>query len=145
MEAAWSPPWWRVAVYLVGASACAAVAAVEELAVRLLSLDAPGRLLVAVVAAGAFGLAGWDVLARPALRVGENGLDVIEGMRRRHLPWAAILRVNATSVTHRRRLVHLRVLEISTIDGPVLLGRRQLGADPDRVAAVVEERRLRHG
>jgi hypothetical protein len=77
--------------------------------------------------------------------VDDAGLDVIDGMRRRHLPWAAILRVRSTSITHHRRFVHLRVLKISTIDGPVLLSRRQLGADPDRVAATVEEHRLRHG
>ncbi len=144
-EEAWSPPWWRVGAYAAAGLAGVAVAAFEGLAAHAGSLDAPGRLLVAVVAVGLLGVAARDGLARPTLLVDAGGLSVVDGLRRRHLPWAAVQRVSAGTVTHNRRAVHIRVLEISTIDGPVLLSRRQLGADPQRVAAVVEEHRLHHG
>nr|MDT0664297.1 PH domain-containing protein [Micromonospora sp. DSM 115978] len=78
------------------------------------------------------------------LRVDPEGLTVTAGLRPRHVPWAAVTGVHAGAVTHGRRLVHVRVLTIDTIDAPVLLSRRQLGADPDRVAEVVERHRLDH-
>jgi hypothetical protein len=141
----WSPPWWRVGAYVTAGLVGVSVAAFEGLAARAGSLDAPGRLLVAVAAAGLLGLAIRDALARPTLQVSQEGLSVVDGLHRRHLPWAAVRHVSAETITHNRRLVHIRVLEIATIDGPVLLSRRQLGTDPEHVAAAVEEHRLRHG
>jgi hypothetical protein len=142
---AWSPPWWRVGAYTATGLAGAALAAVGQRAGRIGSLDAPGRILIAIIAAGLLGLAARDALARPTLQVSFGGLSVFDGLRRRHLPWAAVQQVQATTLTHNRRGVHVRILEISTIDGPVLLSRRQLGADPATVAAAVEEFRARHG
>jgi hypothetical protein len=144
-EASWSPPLWRVGVYLVAGVAAALVAAIGALAERVGSLDAAGRLLVGVLAAGLFVLAGRDLLARPALRVGPGGMDLVEGVRRRHLPWAAVTGVRAGTLTHNRRAVHLRTLEVETIDGPILLTRRQLGTDPGPIADRVERIRHRHG
>ncbi len=145
MSAAWSPPLWRVGLYALAGVAAALVAAVGPLAQRVGSLDAAGRLLVGVLAAGLGTLALRDLLARPTLRVSPAGLDLVDGLRRRHLPWAAVLRVRAATLTHNRRAVHLRTLEVETIDGPILLTRRQLGTDSGPVAECVEEIRLRLG
>jgi hypothetical protein len=144
-EMCWSPPLWRVCVYAAGGLAALAVAGFEPLARMVGSLDAPGRLLVAVVGVALLGYAARDALARPALRVGPEGIDLVDGMRRRHLPWAAVRRIRAGTLTHGRRLVHIRTLEIDTIDETVLLSRRQLGTAPERVAHVLEEFRLRKG
>ena len=157
-ELSWSPPPWRIAAYAAAGLALLAVALVEDLAQRVGSLDAAGRLLVAVVAVGLLVLAVRDALARPALRVGPGGIDYFDGPHldrlrsggpraclRRHLPWAAVISVQAEKLTRDRRLVHVRLLRIETIDGPVLLSRRQLGADPEQVAMAVEEHRLRMG
>ncbi|WP_430827738.1 PH domain-containing protein, partial [Candidatus Protofrankia californiensis] len=138
----WSPSWWRVAVYAVGGAFVLAVSAVDSLAARWESLDRPGRLLIGIAGVGLLLLAGRDALARPTLRVDQGGVDLVDGIHRRHLPWAAVLRVHAGTLTHNRRGVHVRVLTVETIDGPILLSRRQLGAEPDRIAETVEEIRL---
>ncbi|MCL9761172.1 PH domain-containing protein [Frankia sp. AiPa1] len=144
-SASWSPPLWRVALYVVGGVLAALVAALGSLADRVGQLDGAGRLLVGVVAAGLWVLAVRDLLARPTLRVDTGGLELVDGLRRRHLPWAAVLSVRAATVTHNRRAVHLRTLEVETIDGPLLLTRRQLGTDPGPVADRVEQIRQRSG
>jgi hypothetical protein len=141
----WAPPWWRVAGYALVGTAAIVVAGVADLAERLLSVDAAGRLLIAVVGLGLLGLAARDAVLRPTLRVGPAGIDVVDGIHRRHLPWAAVRRVRTGTLAHSRRLVHVRTVEIDTIDGPVLVSRHQLGAEPSVVAAEVEDRRLRHG
>lgn len=147
-ELSWAPGWWRTAAYATAGLALAAVALVEDLAWRLAELDSAGRLLVGVCAAGLIALAVRDALARPALRVRPEGIDYVDGVGiggigRRHLPWAAVFEIRAGTLRHNRRLVHIRTLEIETIDGPVLLSRRQLGTDPEKVAEAVEELRIR--
>jgi hypothetical protein len=134
-----------VGCYAAAGLAALAVAGFESLARAVGSLDAPGRLLVAVVGVGLLALAVRDAVARPALRVGTDGIDLVDGIRRRHLPWAAVRCIRAGTLTRARRFVHVRTLEIDTIDEPVLLSRRQLGTDPERVAQVLEEYRLRQG
>lgn len=142
-EISWSPSLLRCVAYAAGGAALLVVAAVEDLAWRVASLDNAGRLLVGLVGLGLAGLAVRDAVARPALRVTSGGLDYVEGLRRRHVPWAAVLGVQAAALTHGRRLVHVRTLQIETIDGPVLLSRRQLGGDPEQVALIVEDYRAR--
>lgn len=139
----WSPPLWRVALYALGCTLAALVAAIGSLATRLEQLDGAGRLLLGVLAAGLGTLAVRDLLARPTLLVDAGGLTLVDGLRRRQLPWAAVLSVRAGTVTHNRRAVHLRTLEIETIDGPILLTRRQLGTDPAPIAECVEQIRRR--
>ncbi len=139
----WSPSWWRVAGCALAGAFLLAAGAVGALAARLGPLDGPGRLLVGIVGAGLLLLAGRDALARPALHVDQGGVDLVDGIHRRHLPWAAVLRVRAGTLTRSRRAVHVRVLTVETIDGPLMLSRRQLGAEPERVAETVEEIRLR--
>jgi hypothetical protein len=107
------------------------------LGLALLVLDAPGRVLVGAGALLLLALAAHDVLARPRLTAGPDGVDVRTWARRHHLPWSR-LRVR---VRESRRLgVRSRTLELDTAAGPdddgvlVVLGRRDLGAEPDEVA-----------
>ena len=107
------------------------------LAASLLLLDAPGRVLVGAAAVLLLGLVVRDVLLRPRLTAGPDGVEVATLGGRRHLRWR-VLRVR---VRETRRLgVRSRTLELDTAAGPddpgvlVVLGRRDLGADPERVA-----------
>ena len=107
------------------------------LAASLLLLDAPGRVLVGAAAVLLLGLVVRDVLLRPRLTAGPDGVEVATLGGRRHLGWR-VLRVR---VRETRRLgVRSRTLELDTAAGPddpgvlVVLGRRDLGADPERVA-----------
>ena len=115
----------------------ALVAVALGLTLALVVLDAPGRVLVGAGALLLLGLALRDLVARPRLTAGPDGVDVRTWTRRRHLPWSG-LRVR---VRESRRLgVRSRTLELDTAAGPdddgvlVVLGRRDLGADPEQVA-----------
>ena len=103
-------------------------------------LDAAGRLLVGAAAVVVLAMAVRDVLARPRLSAGPDGVDVRSWASRRHLPWPLLrVRVRAT----RRLGITSRALELDTAMGPddpgvlVLLGPRDLGADPEEVAQVL--------
>jgi hypothetical protein len=107
------------------------------LGLALLVLDTPGRVLVGGGALMLLAMAARDLLARPRLAAGPDGVVVRTWADRRHLPWAG-LRVR---VRESRRLgMRSRTLELDTAAGPdddgvlVVLGRRDLGADPDEVA-----------
>jgi hypothetical protein len=100
-------------------------------------LDAPGRLLVGTAAVVVLVFAARDLVARPRLSAGPDGVQVRTWTNRRHLPWPLLrVRVRAT----RRLGITSRALELDTAAGPddegvlVLLGRHDLGADPDEVA-----------
>jgi hypothetical protein len=115
----------------------ALVAVALGLALALLFLDAPGRVLVGAGALLLLLMATRDVLARPRLRAGPDGVDVRTWPRLRHLPWTGLqVRVRET----RRLGMRSRTLELDTAAGQdddgvlVVLGRRDLGADPDEVA-----------
>ncbi len=116
----------------------AALAAVAlGLCLALLFLDAPGRVLVGAGAVLLAVLVARDLVGRPRLTAGPDGVDVRTWTRGRHLPWPG-LRVR---VRESRRLgVRSRTLGLDTASGPdddgvlVVLGRRDLGADPDEVA-----------
>jgi Bacterial PH domain len=116
----------------------AALAAIGlGLALGVLVVDAAGRLLLGAAALLLLGLAARDTVLRPRLSAGAGGVVVrtLHGAQR--LPWTA-LRVQVR--TSRRWGVRSRVLELDTAAGPddpgvlVLLGRRELGADPAEVA-----------
>jgi hypothetical protein len=127
----WSPrPAETAALAVVGAA----------LLLALLFLDAAGRILVGAAALLVVALLLRDLLARPRLSAGPDGVAVRTMGGRRLLPWPG-LRV---LVRETRRLgVRRRTLELDTAAGPddegqlVLLGRRDLGADPDDVARVL--------
>ena len=99
----------------------------------------PGLFRVAAGAAAVLvlALALRDALLRPRLAAGPGGVQVRTLTGRVHLPWP-VLRVRVR--TSRRLGVRHRTLELDTATGPdddgvlVVLGRRDLGADPDEVA-----------
>jgi hypothetical protein len=103
----------------------------------VLALDTAGRLLVGAAAIAVLVVAVRDAVARPRLSAGPAGVVVRTFGARSELPWEGLrIRVRAT----RRFGVRSRVLELDTASGPddvgtlVLLGRRDLGTDPDEVA-----------
>jgi hypothetical protein len=124
----WSPRPAATVVLAVTGSALAVAAAF---------LDAPGRILVGPAALLVLVLAVRDIVARPRLAAGPDGVQVRTWTARRHLPWR-LLRVRVR--TTRRLGLTGRALELDTAAGPddegvlVLLGRRDLGADPEEVA-----------
>ena len=87
-------------------------------------------------------LAVRDLLLRPRLSAGPLGVVVRTLGGRRELPWS-LLRVRVR--TARRFGVRSRTLELDTAAGPddpgvlVLLGRRDLGTDPEEVASRLRE------
>ena len=123
-----------------GATAALAVLG-GALAAAALLVDPVGRVLV-----GAAGvlllLAVRDLLLRPRLSAGPLGVVVRTLGGRRELPWS-LLRVRVR--TARRFGVRSRTLELDTAAGPddpgvlVLLGRRDLGTDPEEVARRLRE------
>lgn len=107
------------------------------LALAVVLVDAAGKGLIGTAAVLVLALVVRDVVARPRLSAGPGGVDVRTWTTRRHLPWP-MLRVR---VRETRRLgVRGRTLELDTAAGPdddgvlVVLGRRDLGADPADVA-----------
>jgi hypothetical protein len=109
-------------------------------------VDAPGRVLVGAAALLLLVLALRDVVARPRLSAGPDGVVVRTGATRRRLRWEG-LRIRARDV--RRFGVRGSTLELDTASGSddegllVVLGRWDLGDDPGRVAGALE--RLRPG
>src|SRR4051812_4604232 len=77
---------------------------------------------------------------RPRLSAGPDGVDVRSWTRARHLPWRG-LRIHVR--INRRLGFRSRTLELDTASGPddegilVVLGRWDLGADPDDVAVAL--------
>jgi hypothetical protein len=107
------------------------------LGLAVVVLDAAGRVLVGGGAVLVLGLAVRELLTRPRLAAGPDGVDVRNLAGGTHLPWARLhVRVRET----RRLGVRSRTLELDTAPGPdddgvlVVLGRRDLGADPGEVA-----------
>jgi hypothetical protein len=112
------------------------------LALAVLALDAAGRILVGAAALLLLGLAARDLLVRPRLSARADGVVVRTLGRRRELAWEGLrVRVRTT----RRFGVANRALELDTAAGPddagvlVVLGRRELGADPEEVARRLQE------
>ena len=100
-------------------------------------VDAPGRVLLALGSALFLAQAARDLLQRPRLAAGLDGVRVRRLAGAVHLPWGP-LRVG---VRETRRLgLRTPTLELDTASGPddegvlVVLGRRDLGAAPSVVA-----------
>jgi Bacterial PH domain len=112
------------------------------LALAVVLLDAAGRVLVGAAAVLVLVIAVRDVVARPRLAAGPDGVDVRAWTTRRHLPWP-VLRVRVRET--RRFGVRSRTLELDTAAGQdddgvlVVLGRRDLGTDPEAVARALRE------
>jgi hypothetical protein len=107
------------------------------LALAVLVVDAPGRVLVGAGALLVLAVAVRDRVGRPRLAAGPDGVDVRSWTARQHLPWPG-LRVRVRE--SRRWGIRGRTLELDTAGGPeddgvlIVLGRRDLGADPQEVA-----------
>jgi hypothetical protein len=107
------------------------------LALAAPAVDAAGRLLVGAAALLFLVLAARDALLRPRLAADDRGVVVRRLGGRTRLPWPQ-LRVAVR--TTRRFGLSSRSLELDTAGGPedagvlVVLGRRELGADPEAVA-----------
>jgi PH (Pleckstrin Homology) domain-containing protein len=110
------------------------------LAIAVVAVDVEGRLLVGAAALFVLGLAARDLFVRPRLSAGASGVVVRTVGGREEIPWGQLrFEVRAT----RRFGLTSRALELDTAAGPddagtlVLLGRRDLGTDPEEVAAVL--------
>jgi hypothetical protein len=100
-------------------------------------LDPAGRVLVGGAALLLLALAARDVVLRPRLTAGPAGVAVRTLTGTVALPWTGLrIRLRET----RRLGVRSRLLELDAAPGGeddgvlVLLGRRDLGADPEEVA-----------
>jgi hypothetical protein len=130
----WSPAPFRTALV-------AGAAVVLGLAAAVLVADLPGRILVGLAAAGAAADAVRDVVVRPRLSAGPEGVVVRTWGGPQRVAWPGL---RARVRTTRRLGVLTRTLEIDvdpTVDEDgvlVVLGRRDLGAPVEEVA-----RRLR--
>lgn len=107
------------------------------LALAVVAVDTAGRLLVGAAALFLLLLAAKDLVLRPRLAAGPDGVVVRTLGGRSELTWPR-LRVQVR--TTRRFGISNRVLELDTATGAdddgvlVLLGRRDLGTDPEEVA-----------
>ncbi|MGY1807576.1 PH domain-containing protein [Blastococcus sp. SYSU D00669] len=125
------------------AAETAALAAIGlGLALAVLLVDPLGRVLVGAAALLVLGLAARDALLRPRLSAELDGVVVRTLVGRRLLPWGGLrVQVRTTS----RWGLRSRTLELDTAAGPdddgvlVLLGRRDLGTDPEEVARALRE------
>ena len=120
-----------------GGETAALAAVAVGLALALLVLDTAGRVLVGTGVVLLLLVIAHDLWARPRLSAGPDGIDVRSWTGSRHLPWPLLrVRVRVT----RRLGISGRTLELDTASGPdedgvlVVLGRRDLGADPEVVA-----------
>ena len=107
------------------------------LALGVVVVDPVGRVLLGGAALLVLGLVVRDLLTRPRLSAGPDGVDVRGVAGGVHLPWGLLeVRVRET----RRLGMRSRTLELDTAAGAdddgvlVVLGRRDLGTDPDEVA-----------
>ena len=105
-------------------------------------VDTPGRILATIAAALFLGQAARDLVQRPRLAAGPDGLRVRRLTGAVHLPWGQV----RIGVRETRRLgLRTPTLELDTAAGPdddgelVVLGRRDLGADPAAVARQLRE------
>jgi hypothetical protein len=136
----WSTPAGLVALAWV--LACAALAWFVLLWVA--GADAPGRLLAAVAAVG-LGLAALSgTRARPRLSAGPDGLTVRRLTWTLHVPWSGVDRVRVLRTRRLGRETSLLELDLRTTAGDderlVVLGRLELGEDPEDVADALHAR-----
>lgn len=109
---------------LAGAAGLAVVAVLADPAGRLLAV--PAALVLVAVALR-------DVLLRPVLAAGPEGITVVVGLRRRSVAWHSVGRVRV--ITDRRT----PLLELDLGDTLVVLARGRLGRPPQDVLAELQE------
>ena len=106
--------------------------------------DAPGRLLAAVAVVG-LGLAALSgTRARPRLSAGPDGLTVRRLTWTLHVPWSRVDQVRVLRTRRLGRETSLLELDLRTATGDgerhVVLGRLELGEDPEDVADALHAR-----
>jgi hypothetical protein len=114
--------------------AVAMAAAGVALALATLLVDPVGRVLVGGGAVLLLGLAARDLLLRPRLRADAHGVTVRAISGGTTIAWPAL---RARVRTSRRWGLRARTLELEDVTDDavlVVLGRRELGQDPDAVA-----------
>lgn len=102
--------------------------------------DPAGRLISGLAAAGLGLAAASGTRARPRLEAGPDGLVVRRLTWTRHTPWARVDDVRVLRTRRFGRESALLELDLRDVDGAerlVILGRPELGADPDDVAEVL--------
>lgn len=139
---------WATPAGLVAMAWVLAVAAAAWLVLLLLTgADRPGQLIAAVAAAGLGTAAVSGSKARPRLAVGPEGLVV------RRLGWTLDVgwgQVDNVRVLRQRRfgressLLELELREPDGAERLVILGRLELGEDPEDVAEVLQAYRAPH-
>jgi len=97
--------------------------------------DPTGRVLMVPAAALLVALGVRDLVLRPTLSAGREGLTVVDGLHRRVVTWAAVERVRV--VTDRRA----PLLELDLGDAVVVLSRRRLWMPPSLVLEQLEQLR----
>lgn len=111
--------------------------------------DPAGRLLAGVVALGFGAIALFGTCARPRLAADADGITVGGLVRARHHPWPFVRGVRVTRVRRLGRETDLLEIDTVTAAGDerlYVLGRLDLGEDPDDVAAVLADvQELRRG
>lgn len=132
---------WSASPLVVALAWVAAAAAVAWCtALGLGGSDPAGRVLIGVAAAGLALAALFGTRARPRLRADADGLTVRGLAGRSHHPWPLVRDVRVLRM--RRFGITSALLEVDTLtlDGDerlLVLGRLELGADPEDVAAAV--------
>jgi hypothetical protein len=118
----WAPRWASI-VGLALAGACLAGVAAAG--------DPVGAVLAGSAGLAFVALAGYDLVVRPTLVAGGDGITVRVGWHPRHYAWADVTRVEVTAA---RRVIVTPALEIDAGGDLLVLGRRRLGADLSDVA-----------
>lgn len=135
--ASWSTPAGLVAMAWVLATG----AAVWLVLLLLTGADRPGQLIAAVAAAGLGTAAASGTTARPRLAAGPDGLVVRRLSWTLEVPWERVERVRVLRQRRLGRESSLLELELRDADGAerlVVLGRLELGEDPDEVAEALQ-------
>ncbi len=106
--------------------------------------DAPGRLLAGVAVVGLTLAALSGTRARPRLSAGPDGLTVRRLTWTLHVPWSRVDRVRVLRTRRLGREASLLELDLRTTTGNgerlVVLGRLELGEDPEDVADALHAR-----
>jgi hypothetical protein len=100
-----------------------------------LSTDAAGRLLLTAAALVFAGNCASDLVFSPRLRADSDGVTVRSPMQRAQLRWDQIEAVRAD--VHTRHGLRSVALEVDAGERLIVLSRRAVGGDPERVAALV--------
>ncbi|MGI8722615.1 MAG: PH domain-containing protein [Geodermatophilaceae bacterium] len=119
----WAPRPGETALAAAGGAAMAAIG---------FTVDPTGRWLVWAAAALLFGIAAVDLVVRPKLRADPYGVTVRALSGATSAPWSE---VQVSLRQHQRFGRSVATVELELEEKLIILGRRELGADPEQVAA----------